>query len=135
VTVDVFAALGDPTRRRLIELLVDGEQAVGTLVRTLAAERTISQPAVSQHLGVLLNVGLVRVRAVGARRLYALDPSGFEEAAGWLARLAERAGPFTQPLDALATEVARGQRVARAAGASSPPASPPSPSAAVPGGG
>jgi DNA-binding transcriptional ArsR family regulator len=134
VTVDVFAALGDPTRRRILELLVDGEQAVGTLVTTLAAERSISQPAVSQHLRVLLDAGLVGVRAVGTRRLYALDPTGLEAAAGWLGGLAERPGPFTQPLDALATEVARGRRAAQATGASSRPGTT-GPSAAVPGGG
>lgn len=108
-----FAALGDPTRRRILELLVDGEQAVGTLVAALASERAISQPAVSQHLRVLLDAGLVRVRAAGTRRLYALDPAGLEASASWLEDLAGRAGPFTQPLDALATEVARGRRAAR----------------------
>lgn len=108
-----FAALGDATRRRILELLADGEQSVGTLVATLAGEKPISQPAVSQHLRALLAGGLVRVRAEGTRRLYALDPAGLEHAAAWLTALAERTAPFTQPLDALATEVVRGRRAAR----------------------
>lgn len=105
-----FTALGDPTRRLILGLLADGEQPVGTLVTELAAEHPISQPAVSQHLGTLRQAGLVRVRAEGTRRLYALDPAGIEAAAAWLSHLLERASPFTQPLDALATEVARGRR-------------------------
>jgi DNA-binding transcriptional ArsR family regulator len=108
-----FAALGDPTRRRILELLADGEQPVGTLVAALSSEKPISQPAVSQHLRVLLTGRLVRARAEGTRRLYALDPAGLEDAAAWLARLAEHPAPFTQPMDALATEVARGRRASR----------------------
>jgi DNA-binding transcriptional ArsR family regulator len=108
-----FAALGDPTRRRILELLADGEQSVGTLVAALSSEKPISQPAVSQHLRVLLTGGLVRARAEGTRRLYALDPAGLEDAAAWLARLAEHPAPFIQPMDALATEVARGRRASR----------------------
>ena len=111
-----FAALGDPARRRILELLADGEQSVGTLVSALAAAHPISQPAVSQHLRVLRDAGLVRVRADGTRRLYALDPAGLEDAATWLTRLSERPAPFTQPLDALATEVARGRRAHKRAG-------------------
>lgn len=103
-------ALGDPTRRRILELLATGEGSVGTLVTLLARERPISQPAVSQHLRVLLDVGLVRVRADGTRRLYRLEPSATRAAAAWLTRLSEPVPPFAQPLDALATEVARGRR-------------------------
>ena len=105
-----FAALGDPARRRLLELLADGEQPVRALVAALAAERPMSQPAVSQHLRVLRDAGLVDVRAEGARRLYALDPTGLSDAAAWLSHLVERPAPFAQSLDALATEVARGRR-------------------------
>ena len=112
MTASAFRALGDPTRRRLLELLADGEQSVGTLVATLAGEKPISQPAVSQHLRVLRDGDLVRVRSEGTRRRYALNVAGLDDAAGWLARLAERAAPFSQPLDALATEVARGRRTA-----------------------
>jgi DNA-binding transcriptional ArsR family regulator len=67
-----IAALGDPTRRRLIERLRRREHAVGELARHLR----VSQPAVSQHLAVLRQARLVRGRAVGRRRLYRLDPAG-----------------------------------------------------------
>jgi DNA-binding transcriptional ArsR family regulator len=109
VTASAFAALGSVSRRRILELLADGEQSVGTLVTALAADRPMSQPAVSQHLQVLRDAGLVRVRADGTRHLYALDPAGLEHAAAWLTALAQGA-PFAQPLDALATELARGRR-------------------------
>ncbi|HEX3590380.1 MAG TPA: metalloregulator ArsR/SmtB family transcription factor [Pseudonocardiaceae bacterium] len=103
----VFEALGEPVRRRILELLAAGEQPVGTLVAELRSLTRISQPAVSQHLKVLREARLVTVRADGTRRLYALDASGVDAAQAWLARLAD---PFAQPLDALATEVARGRR-------------------------
>jgi DNA-binding transcriptional ArsR family regulator len=111
----VFEALGDPVRRLLLELLAAGEQTTGALVTTLQARLPISQPAVSQHLKTLREAGLVRVRAEGTRRVYALDQAGLGAAQSWLARLADPLEPFTQPLDALATELARGRR-ARAAG-------------------
>jgi DNA-binding transcriptional ArsR family regulator len=113
VSSTAFAALGDPTRRRILELLADGEQSVGTLVAALASERVISQPAVSQHLRALLAAGLVTARADGTRRLYALNAVALEDAAGWLSDLAGQPRPFVQPLDALATEVARGRRATR----------------------
>ncbi len=109
----VFEALGEPARRRILELLADGEQPVGPLVAALRSRAPISQPAVSQHLKVLLDAGLVRVRAAGTRRLYALDTRGLDAARAWLDRLADPLAPFAQPLDALATEVARGRRSAQ----------------------
>jgi DNA-binding transcriptional ArsR family regulator len=105
-----FEALGDPTRRQILELLAGGEQPAGALVEGLQASAAISQPAVSQHLKVLREAGLVSARADGTRRLYVLDEAGFEAAQAWLARLADPLQPFAQPLDALATEVARGRR-------------------------
>jgi DNA-binding transcriptional ArsR family regulator len=93
---------------------------VGPLVAALRSLMPISQPAVSQHLRVLLDAGLVSVRAAGTRRLYALDPAGLDAALAWLARLADPIGPFAQPLDALATEVARGRRARRAEPAAEP---------------
>ncbi|MEU2201735.1 metalloregulator ArsR/SmtB family transcription factor [Isoptericola sp. NPDC019482] len=113
----VFEALGDPVRRRLLELLAAGEQPAGSLVGTLQAEARISQPAVSQHLRVLRDARLVTVRPEGARRLYAVDDAGLDVVRLWLARFAE---PFAQPLDALATEVARGRRARRRAAGSTP---------------
>ena len=111
----VFEALGEPVRRAILELLAAGEQPVGPLVAALRSRMPISQPAVSQHLKVLLEAGLVSVRASGTRRLYALDQAGLDAARAWLAELADPLGPFAQPLDALATEVARGRRDRRAA--------------------
>jgi DNA-binding transcriptional ArsR family regulator len=116
----VFEALGEPVRRLLLELLAAGEQPVGPLVAALQSRMPISQPAVSQHLKVLLEANLVSVRASGTRRLYALDPAGVAAAQAWLARLADPLSPFAQPLDALATEVARGRRARRATAAERP---------------
>jgi DNA-binding transcriptional ArsR family regulator len=116
----VFEALGEPVRRVILELLAAGEQPVGPLVTALRNRMPISQPAVSQHLKVLLEANLVSVRASGTRRVYALDQAGVDAAQAWLARLADPLAPFTQPLDALATEVARGRRASRAASAERP---------------
>src|SRR3954470_8522018 len=109
----VFGALGDPVRRRILELLATGEQPVGAVVTALQAQSPISQPAVSQHLKVLREGGLVMVRAAGTRRLYAIDQAGVDTAQAWLAGLNDVLAPFAQPLDALATEVARGRRTRR----------------------
>ena len=103
-------ALGDDTRRRIVALLAPGEQSVGSLVDALG---TVSQPAVSQHLRVLRDAGLVAVRADGTRRLHRLDPDGVAAAQGWLAALLDPLAGMAQPLDALATEVARGRRTRR----------------------
>jgi DNA-binding transcriptional ArsR family regulator len=103
--VTVFEALGDANRRRMLELLSTDEPPAGAL----AAPLGISQPAVSQHLKVLREAGLVGVRVHGRQWLYALDPDGVARARAWLAGLDPLAG-FQQPLDALATEVARGRR-------------------------
>ena len=102
----VFEALGDANRRRLLVLLSAGEQPAGALVGALG----VSQPAVSQHLRALREAGLVTVRAEGTRRLYAVDPAGVEGARGGLAALVDPLAGARQPLDALATEVARGRR-------------------------
>lgn len=110
-----FEALGDLTRRQILEVLAAGEQPAGAVVAALQARAPISQPAVSQHLKVLREAGLVTVRAEGSHRLYALDEAGLETARAWLTRLADPLAPFAQPLDALGTEVARGRRARRAA--------------------
>jgi DNA-binding transcriptional ArsR family regulator len=106
----IFEALADPTRRQILETLAAGEQPAGTVVSAMQARAPISQPAVSQHLKVLRDARLVTVRAEGTRRLYAIDPAGVDAAQAWLARLTDR---FSQPLDALETEVARGKRQAK----------------------
>jgi DNA-binding transcriptional ArsR family regulator len=105
-----FEVLGDPVRRRILELLGDGERAAGDVGAAVQKEFGISQPAVSNHLRVLRDSGFTSVRAVGARRLYALQPQPLEEVDGWLERLRR----FWDPrLDALGTELARGKRARR----------------------
>src|SRR5262249_60296107 len=105
----VFEALGEPVRRRILQLLAAGEQPAGAVVAAVQALAPISQPAVSQHLKVLREAGLVAMRAEGTRRYYALDAAGVDSAQAWLDALADPLAPLTQPLDALATEVARGR--------------------------
>ena len=72
LSADALTALGDPTRRAVFERLADGPRAVGELAATLP----VSRPAVSQHLRVLKDAGLVRDTAQGTRRLYSVDPDG-----------------------------------------------------------
>lgn len=116
----VFEALGDPVRRRILEFLAPGEQPTGSVVEALQSRMPISQPAVSQHLRVLREAGLVSVRAMGTRRIYAVDRTGLDAARTWLALLADPLAPFAQPLDALATELARGRRARRGGHAAQP---------------
>jgi len=116
----VFEALGDPVRRLILELLAAGEQTTGSLVAQVQSRTAISQPAVSQHLKVLREAGLVSVRASGTRRVYALDQAGLGAARAWLDRLADPLAPFAQPLDALATELARGRRARRSGQGAAP---------------
>src|SRR4051794_31042069 len=102
--------LGDPVRRRIVELLADGEQAAGEIGAVVQREFGISQPAVSQHLRVLRENGFATVRASGARRLYAVDAAPLQEVDRWLEPYRRF---WSQKLDALATEVARGKRARR----------------------
>ena len=81
-TADVFTAIAGPHRREIMDALVGGEKAVGTIVNDLS----ISQPQVSKHLRVLSEVGLVRCRAEGRRRLYRLDPAHLRPLHEWMAR-------------------------------------------------
>src|SRR3954470_19443079 len=77
---DGFTALGDPTRRAIFELIAERPQAVGEL----AVELPVSRPAVSQHLKVLKDAGLVVDRPDGTRRIYQLDPEGVDALRGYL---------------------------------------------------
>jgi DNA-binding transcriptional ArsR family regulator len=77
-----FAALADPTRRRVLEQLAAGPKAVGEI----AAAFAVSRPAISQHLKVLKEAGLVADRAEGARRVYSIDPVGLGAMRAWLDR-------------------------------------------------
>ena len=108
--VHAFDVLGDPVRRRILELLADGEQTSGAIAAVIRAEFGISQPGVSQHLRVLRESGFTTVRAEGARRLYAVDSEPLQEIDMWLERFRRF---WNQHLDALATELARGKRERR----------------------
>lgn len=102
--------LGDPVRRRILELLAQGELAAGGVGEVVGREFGISQPAVSQHLRVLRESGFATVRADGNRRLYSVNPASLDGAEQWIAGL-RRA--WEQRLDALGTELARGARQKR----------------------
>jgi DNA-binding transcriptional ArsR family regulator len=105
--VHAFDVLGDPVRRRILDLLAEGERAAGDVTAIVRTEFGISQPAVSQHLKVLRDNGFTTVRADGTRRLYTVDPAPLRDIDAWLDRYRHF---WTQPLDALATEIARGKR-------------------------
>ena len=100
-----FDVLGDPIRRRILELLGQGEAAAGELTRAIQQEFGISQPGVSQHLKLLRESGFVTVRANGTRRLYATSYERFDEVDAWMDRV--RAF-WTPKLDALELEIRRG---------------------------
>lgn len=75
-----FAALADPTRRRVLEALASGPKAVGEI----ASDFPVSRPAISQHLKVLKDAGLVVDHPEGARRVYSIDPEGLGPLRAWL---------------------------------------------------
>src|SRR6187397_2538534 len=102
-----FDILGDPTRRRILQLLADGEMSAGEVTAVIQAEFGISQPAVSQHLRVLRENGFATVRPEGTRRLYAVERTALDDVEAWVATVKQHWQPR---LDALATEVARGKR-------------------------
>jgi DNA-binding transcriptional ArsR family regulator len=108
--VHAFDVLGDPVRRRILELLAGGERSSGDVTAIVQAEFGISQPAVSQHLKVLRDSGFTTVRPEGARRLYAVQAAPFRELDGWLEHFRTF---WTQRLDSLETELARGRRKRR----------------------
>lgn len=102
-----FDVLGDPVRRRLLELLAEGERASGEMTAVVQAEFGITQSAVSQHLKVLRDAGFATVRIDGARRIYSVEAGPMREVDVWLDRFR---GFWTPHLEALATEIARGKR-------------------------
>lgn len=108
-----FDVLGDPVRRRILELLAETELGSGAITAVIGEEFGITQPAVSQHLRVLRESGFATVRAVGTRRLYSVNAGPLREVESWLDRIR---GLWSQPLDALATELARGRRERRLRG-------------------
>ena len=101
-----FDVLGDPVRRRILELLAEGERASGDVVEVISEEFGIGQPAVSMQLKVLRESGFASVRAEGRRRLYAIESAPLAQVDAWL-------DPFRrfwdQRLDALGTELRRGR--------------------------
>jgi DNA-binding transcriptional ArsR family regulator len=104
--MDVFQALADPTRRRIVEVLGAGEQQVSDVVEKAG----IHQSGVSRHLRILAEAGFVSVRPDGQRRLYALRPEPFRELEGWLGRYR---GLWDARLDRLEAAWAKKQAHAR----------------------
>jgi DNA-binding transcriptional ArsR family regulator len=98
--VSAFEALADPTRRRIVELVSEGERSAGEIASAFA----ISRPGVSKHLRVLREHGVIRSRSAGTRRLYSLEREGLVELDDWVRRF------WTNRLDALETELRRGRR-------------------------
>src|SRR3954463_15130450 len=84
VGVHAFDILGDPVRRRILELLAAGEQSSGAVTEVIRSEFGISQPAVSRHLRVLRDAGFASVRPEGTRRLYAVAPEPLRDVDAWL---------------------------------------------------
>src|SRR5437588_11614631 len=108
--MEAFDVLGDPVRRRILELLAAGDCSAGEVADTVCAEFGISQPAVSQHLRVLRDNGFATVRPEGARRLYAVNYEPLRDVDAWLDRFRRFWAP---PLEALARELAEGRRERR----------------------
>jgi DNA-binding transcriptional ArsR family regulator len=101
--MQALEALADPTRRRIVELLAEGERSAGSL----AGEFPTTRPAVSRHLRVLRETGLVHAREEGTSRVYSLDPAPLQELDHWLERYR---GFWAQRLDALDTQLRRARR-------------------------
>jgi DNA-binding transcriptional ArsR family regulator len=108
--VHAFDVLGDPVRRRILELLAEGELPSGAIAQAVQSEFGISQPAVSQHLKVLRDSGFTRVRPEGTRRLYAVEPAPLREVDTWVGHFRTF---WEQRMDSLETELARGKRERR----------------------
>ena len=108
--MQAFDVLGNPVRRRILELLAEGPRTSGEIVELIQREFDISQPGVSQHLRVLRDTSFASSRVDGQRRIYELAGPPFGEIDAWLDRLR---GAWGQRLDALATEIARGKRERR----------------------
>jgi DNA-binding transcriptional ArsR family regulator len=122
--VHAFDVLGDPVRRRILELLAAGESSSGSITAVIQDEFGISQPAVSQHLKVLRDAGFATVRPEGTRRLYAVQPAPFRELDAWL----DHFGRFwEQRLDSLETELARSRRARRLRADGATSTTPPAP--------
>lgn len=100
MSLEALGALADPTRRRIVELLAEDDHSAGGL----AAHFEVSRPAVSRHLRVLREAGLVDVRAEAQQRIYRLRPDSFDEVVDWVERVR---GFWDARLDALDLELRR----------------------------
>jgi DNA-binding transcriptional ArsR family regulator len=101
--VQALEALADPTRRRIVELLAERDRDAGEI----ASHFRVSRPAVSRHLRVLREHGLVRAQSVAQRRVYSLDPEPLEEIDAWLAKYRPY---WANRLDALDLQLRRARR-------------------------
>ena len=105
-TSDVFNAVAEAHRREILDALITGEKAVGEIVNDLS----MSQPQVSKHLRVLSEVGLVRCRAEGRRRLYRLEPARLRPLQEWLAKYERAWNDRMDRMDDYLKELQRGER-------------------------
>ena len=112
--MNAFDVLGDPVRRRILELLAAGETSAGDVCASIQKEFGITQPAVSLQLKVLRDSGFAMVRPQGTRRLYVVNTEPLRDVDAWLNNFRRFWAPH---LDALATELARGRRASRLRGA------------------
>lgn len=98
---DVFSAVSEGRRREILDALIKGEKAVGTIVDDLS----LAQPQVSKHLRVLSEVGLVTCRADGRRRLYSLEPTRLQPLHDWLAKYGQALAERLDRMDDYLTEL------------------------------
>jgi DNA-binding transcriptional ArsR family regulator len=105
-TSDVFNAVADGHRRDILDALIPGEKSVGTIV----ADLSMSQPQVSKHLRVLSDVGLVRCRAEGRRRLYRLEPGQLRPLHTWLTKYERALNDRLDRLDDYLRDLQQGER-------------------------
>jgi DNA-binding transcriptional ArsR family regulator len=105
-TSDVFNAIAEAHRREILDALMTGEKAVGTIVSDLS----MSQPQVSKHLRVLSEVGLVRCRAEGRRRLYRLEPARLRPMHEWLAKYEQAWNDRLDRVDDYLRELQQGEQ-------------------------
>ena len=105
-TAHAFDILGEPVRRRILELLARGESSAGSLTEVIRKEFGITQAGVSQHLRALRESGFVRVRIDGPRRIYSMDSKPLREVDAWISQFR---GFWEDRLHALTREIARGK--------------------------
>ena len=104
-TSDVFNAIAESRRREILDVLIEGEKPVGAIVNDLS----LSQPQVSKHLRVLSEVGLVRCRAEGRRRLYSLEPATLQPFQDWLAKYEEALNDRLDRMDDYLKDLQQGE--------------------------